>query len=311
MITITCVVVLISISVVRRAKHILTKNDQTEFFEGTSTRTHSNADNNRNAYHLMKFDADKFEIAKNEFQFGDSKQKYVLGEGNFGFVYKVKVTRFDSEVAVKVPRDGCSRQTMRSLLCEIKIMSFVGDNDNVIKFLGAYTKEIKTGILFIVTELCTMGSLQTHLQQMGRNTKNNMASIFPQLFRFCFEIASGMQFISEKGVIHGDLAARNVLLDSNSVCKITDFGLSRKLYQYQVYTKKQQEDLPWRWLAIETLKRLEFSTKSDVWSYGVTLWEIFSFGDLPYPGISWNLNFVVLLSSGMRLTKPEILSPNV
>ncbi|CAL8068919.1 unnamed protein product [Orchesella dallaii] len=311
---ITCVVVLISLYTVRRFKrnYILTKADQTEFFDGsTGENTALLNDNNQNAYHLMKFNAEKFEIAKNEFQFGDSKQKSVLGEGNFGFVYKVKVTRFDSEVAVKVPRDGCSRQTMKSLLCEIKIMSFVGDHENIIKFLGAYTKEIKTGVLFIVTELCTMGSLQTHLQKMGTITKDKLASTIPQLFRFCFEIASGMQFISEKGVIHGDLAARNVLLDTNAICKITDFGLSRKLYQYQVYIKKQQEELPWRWLAIEALRRLEFSTKSDAWSYGMTLWEIFSLGDLPYPGLSWTLDFVELLDSGMRLTKPKNAPHNV
>lgn len=125
------------------------------------------------------------------------------------------------------------------------------------------------------------------------------------MIRWSIEIACGMDYLGLKHVIHADLSTRNVLLTSEETAKITDFGLSRRLYEYTDYVKKQQEPLPWRWMAIESLKRLEFSSKSDVWSYGITLWEIFSMGDLPYPGLAWDVDFVDSLAVGRRLKSPQ------
>lgn len=114
-----------------------------------------------------------------------------------------------------------------------------------------------------------------------------------------------MGYLESKNVIHGDLAARNVLLTLSLQAKITDFGLSRQLYDYTNYVKKQQAPLPWRHMAIESLREMSFSTESDVWAYGVTMWEVFSMGDVPYPGRSWSLDFVHELENGMRLLQPK------
>jgi serine/threonine protein kinase len=104
--------------------------------------------------------------------------------------------------------------------------------------------------------------------------------------------------------LHGDLAARNVLLTSDKTAKISDFGLSRILLESSNYTKKSKVPLPWKWMAIESLRFLNFSSASDVWAYGVTLWEIFSLGEVPFAGLHFCPEFVQQLDDGLRLPRP-------
>ncbi|KAH8324484.1 hypothetical protein KR074_008389 [Drosophila pseudoananassae] len=121
------------------------------------------------------------------------------------------------------------------------------------------------------------------------------------LVSWAFQVARGMEYLSSKQVLHGDLAARNILLCEKNVVKICDFGLARSLYQN--YYKKENGKIPIKWLALESLRDHVFSTKSDVWSFGIVLWEMFSLAMVPYPGIDQNQIFQKL-SDGYRMEKP-------
>jgi serine/threonine protein kinase len=152
------------------------------------------------------------------------------------------------------------------------------------------------------------------------------------------QIALGMRYLSEKRIIHGDLATRNVLMKEKNHVKITDFGLAKQLQNYNVYTKTKQvwknlkinsgeievveineilqnlfilvqQPLPWKWLSPESLSHMKFSVKSDVWAFGVTVWEIYSAAADPYAGLKFDTEFAGLLESGMRLQKPKLATP--
>lgn len=101
------------------------------------------------------------------------------------------------------------------------------------------------------------------------------------------------------------MATRNILLDSELSCKICDFGLSRKMEKFKSYMKKGNESLPWRWMSPESLRKLIFNEKTDVWMYGTTVWEIYTYGEVPYGGLAWSSEFTGLVEKGLRPEIPE------
>uniref|UniRef100_A0A452H3Y9 Vascular endothelial growth factor receptor 1 n=1 Tax=Gopherus agassizii TaxID=38772 RepID=A0A452H3Y9_9SAUR len=125
------------------------------------------------------------------------------------------------------------------------------------------------------------------------------------LISYSFQVARGMEFLSSRKCIHRDLAARNVLLSENNVVKICDFGLARDIYKNPDYVRKGDARLPLKWMAPESIFDKIYNTKSDVWSYGVLLWEIFSLGASPYPGVQIDEDFFSRLKEGTRMRAPE------
>ncbi|XP_064481699.1 vascular endothelial growth factor receptor 1-like isoform X2 [Ornithodoros turicata] len=131
------------------------------------------------------------------------------------------------------------------------------------------------------------------------------------LLCYAFQCARGMEYLASRKLIHRDLAARNVLLSKENVVKICDFGLAKDCYKYSNYVKKGDGLLPVKWTAIESIMDRVFTTKSDVWSYGVLLWEIFSLGGNPYPGVTIDESFYKKLKNGYRMEKPDYAPDDV
>ncbi|KYO27409.1 vascular endothelial growth factor receptor 1 [Alligator mississippiensis] len=125
------------------------------------------------------------------------------------------------------------------------------------------------------------------------------------LISYSFQVARGMEFLSSRKCIHRDLAARNILLSENNVVKICDFGLARDIYKNPDYVRKGDARLPLKWMAPESIFDKIYNTKSDVWSYGVLLWEIFSLGASPYPGVQIDEDFCSRLKEGTRMRAPQ------
>ncbi|CAG7666341.1 unnamed protein product, partial [Allacma fusca] len=272
--------------------------------------------------HYLPFNKD-FEILEKHITI----DKYdILGKGAFGMVIRGKYLK--EEVAVKTTLPNAEVSYFKALLSELKVMAYIGSHENVVRFFGASTGRIRERIVYVVLELSPLGSLESYLKTYGGNYSNSSSKYRitnfksrsydvgkiitkSDLISWSQQIAAGMEYLGSMKVIHGDLATRNVLLFHGNIAKITDFGLSRKLYENSIYSKKNQGPLPWRWMALESLRDMVFSSKSDVWSFGVTVWEIFTFAELPFPGLGWSMEFLQNLEKGMRMYKPKHASREI
>ncbi|OON21654.1 protein tyrosine kinase, partial [Opisthorchis viverrini] len=189
---------------------------------------------------------------------------------------------------------------------ELAVMKSSGIHCNVVRFFGTCYLPVFGSVLVI--EYCPYGNLRTYLRALRCNLTQNQAEmpqLQQQLNTYVFQIAEGMRYLSSRNIIHRDLAARNILLGSNWVCKISDFGLSRVLETSSDYYLRDRGALPMKWLAPEVLESRRFSKKSDVWSYGVLLWEIYTLGGTPYTHFTLE-QVRNIVQHGYRMSKPPL-----
>lgn len=245
-----------------------------------------------------------------------------LGEGEFGKV--VEATAFQLKdkagymtVAVKMLKENASPNELRDLLSEFNLLKQV-NHPNVIKLYGACSQD---GPLLLIVEYAKYGSLRGFLRESrkagpgyvgSRGSRNSSyldnpderALTMGDLISFAWQISRGMRYLAEMKLVHRDLAARNVLVAEGRKMKISDFGLSRDVYEEDSYVKRSKGRIPVKWMAIESLFDHIYTTQSDVWSFGVLLWEIVTLGGNPYPGIPPERLFN-LLKTGYRMERPD------
>ncbi|XP_016864722.1 tyrosine-protein kinase Fer isoform X4 [Homo sapiens] len=231
----------------------------------------------------------------------------LLGKGNFGEVYKGTL-KDKTSVAVKTCKEDLPQELKIKFLQEAKILKQY-DHPNIVKLIGVCTQRQP---VYIIMELVSGGDFLTFLRRKKDELK------LKQLVKFSLDAAAGMLYLESKNCIHrlcegkgemketsnlGDLAARNCLVGENNVLKISDFGMSRQ-EDGGVYSSSGLKQIPIKWTAPEALNYGRYSSESDVWSFGILLWETFSLGVCPYPGMT-NQQAREQVERGYRMSAPQ------
>uniref|UniRef100_A0A8C4EKE0 receptor protein-tyrosine kinase n=1 Tax=Dicentrarchus labrax TaxID=13489 RepID=A0A8C4EKE0_DICLA len=230
-----------------------------------------------------------------------------LGEGEFGSVMEGLLTQEESvlKVAVKTMKIAiCTRSEMEDFLREAACMKEF-DHPNVMRLLGVCLQTVESeGYPSPVVILPYMKHGDLHSYLLYSRLGDCPVYLPSQmLVKFMTDIARGMEYLSNKNFIHRDLAARNCMLNENMNVCVADFGLSKKIYNGDYYRQGRISKMPVKWIAIESLADRVYTTKSDVWSFGVTMWEIATRGQTPYPGVE-NSEIYDYLRQGNRLKQP-------
>ncbi|XP_023244990.1 tyrosine-protein kinase transmembrane receptor Ror [Copidosoma floridanum] len=234
-----------------------------------------------------------------------------LGEGAFGKVYKGELQTGNKTdeviyVAVKTLKENASPKTQNDFKREVDLMTDLR-HPNIICLLGVILNGEPMCMLF---EYMTQGDLHefliSHSPRSDIPLNNSSGKVLEQheFLHIALQIASGMEYLASHHYVHRDLAARNCLVGENLTVKISDFGLSRDIYSSDYYRVQSKSLLPVRWMPPESIFYGKFTTESDVWSFGVVLWEIYSYGLQPYYGYN-NPEVIDMIRSRQLLPCPE------
>ncbi|CAH0724946.1 unnamed protein product, partial [Brenthis ino] len=237
----------------------------------------------------QKFDA-RWVIAERDLEIREN-----IGKGEFGDVM-LGILNGTQKVAVKILKD---REAASKFRAEASVMASL-KHENLVRLLGCVVFSAN-GSTCIVTEHCAQGSLLDYLRSRGRHYVTQLNQI-----NFAYDACCGMEYLERQRVVHRDLAARNVLISGEGAAKVADFGLARPdaAPDDPADALRVQAKLPIKWTAPEALKYNKFSNKSDMWSFGILLWEIYSFGRVPYPRIPL-AEVVRHVERGYRMEAPE------
>jgi serine/threonine protein kinase len=197
----------------------------------------------------------------------------------------------------------------------MEVIGALGSHVNIINLIGCCTQD---GPIYVVVEYAAHGNLRDFLRDHrppDSGYERPLEALLEgltcaNLVSFAYQVARGMEFLAGRKIVHRDLAARNVLVAKNFVLKIADFGLTRYTSEEDYYRLSTDGRFPVKWMAPESLIDRKYSSKSDIWSFGVLLWEVFTLGGNPYPTVRVE-NLVQLLRDGHRMEPPPYASVNV
>ncbi|XP_075431596.1 tyrosine-protein kinase Fes/Fps [Ascaphus truei] len=238
---------------------------------------------------------DKWVLEHEEVMLGER-----IGKGNFGEVFSGRLLADNTPVAVKTCRDTLPPDLKDKFLLEARILKQYS-HPNIVKLIGVCTLKHP---IYIVMELVQGGDFLTFLRNEGNKPK------VKELIKMTENAAAGMDYLESKHCIHRDLAARNCLVTDKNVLKISDFGMSREEEGGVYSSTGGMKQIPVKWTAPEALNYGTYSSESDVWSFGILLWEAFSLGSVPYAAMT-NTQTREAIEQGIRLLVPEMCPEDV
>ncbi|NWJ06535.1 INSRR protein, partial [Crypturellus undulatus] len=231
-----------------------------------------------------------------------------LGQGSFGMVYEglaqdIEAEGQETKVALKTVNELATMRERIEFLNEASVMKAFKCH-HVVRLLGVVSQGQPA---LVIMELMTRGDLKSYLRSLRPDAENNPGLPPPALgdmIQMAGEIADGMAYLHANKFVHRDLAARNCMVSEDFTVKIGDFGMTRDIYETDYYRKGGKGLLPVRWMSPEALKDGIFNTHSDVWSFGVVLWEIATLAEQPYQGMSNEQVLRFVMDNGI-LERPE------